>query len=186
MKMKSLLSAFLIVAIGAMVLMAADNTKRPHWYSDRGYTLSDMLIFGIDSSTVSGYQLKRRVITVPVTLQSAAADTVKNPLLVVPSGQTITVTEAILTASVEVVNAAGDSSFGGILYYHDDKTLDTCVAQFNDEANTIAYDDTIFTMTIIDSIFTAGEILYFWQMNHRLAATAAEGAAVTLKYRLDE
>jgi hypothetical protein len=186
MKMKLLLCVFLIVAVGAMSLMAADNTKRPHWYSDRGYTLSDMLIFGIDSSTVSGYQLKRRILPVPIVMASSGEDTVWTQLFTVPTGQTITITEAILSAHIEA-SGTNDSCWGSILYYQaDGSTLDTAVARFAVDGDSLAYDDTTYTMTLVDSVFTAGMIVTWWQENQKGAVTGGEGAAVTMKILIDE
>lgn len=188
MKFKSLLSAFLIVAVGAFILMAADNTKRPGWYNDRGYTLSDMLIFGIDSSTVSGNQIKRRTLHIPIGTVDAGIDTIWTQLFTVPTGQTYTVTEMLLSAHIEG-DEATDTLHCGIYYYLGEAkgTLDTAVAQFcvdNDSA--IVYADTIYTMTLVDSVFTAGDIVTCWWMGPGGAMSAGDGTTITIEFLIDE
>lgn len=184
MKMKFLISVFLIVAIGATALMAADNTKRPHWYSDRGYSLSQMLVFGIDSSTVSGYQLKRRVNTVPITLVTAGEDSLESCVLGVPTGYSATITGLYLTAFAEL-SGSNDSAWAEILWYNAG-TLDTMVARFPIDADSADYDNNLLELTRIDSSLAAGDVIFWRTIALEGAATGAVGAALVVEWLLDE
>ena len=184
MKMKFLISVFLIVAIGATALMAADNTKRPHWYSDRGYSLSEMLVFGIDSSTVSGYQLKRRVNTVPITLITAGADSLESCVYAAPPGYTSTITGLFLTAFTEI-SGANDSVWGVVLWYNAG-TLDTMVAPLWIDADSADYDKNLLELTRVDSVLAAGDVIFWQTVAWDGAATGAVGAALVVESLLDE
>jgi hypothetical protein len=187
MIIKSMMAAATIGLIGLFV-MAADNTYRPGWYDDLGFTASDMVGFVIDSSTTTGYQIKRRTMTVPIDTEDAGIDTIWTQLFTVPAGQTYTVTEMVLSAHTEG-DEATDTLHCGIYYYQGTAkaTLDTAVAQFCvDDDSTIVYADTIYTMTLIDSVFTAGDIVTCWWMGPGGAMTGGEGAAITIEYIIDE
>lgn len=175
-----------IVCVGLMT-MAADNTYRPGYYDDLGFTASDMVQFVIDSSTTAGDQIKRETVTVPITMASSGEDTVWTQLLTVPTSQTITVEEIRLASHTEV-SVTNDSAWSSILYYTGSTTsaLDTAVAQFPTDADSAAYADTVLSLTLVDSVFTAGDIITFWQMNLSAAGTGGEGAAVTILFRRDE
>jgi hypothetical protein len=185
-KFKSFLIAITIVGVSAFVLMATDTSKRPGYYDDRGYTVGQMMLEFIDSTTYDdsiahagltglfatptgnavAKQLERRVKTVPISTVSATADTLWTQLFTVPAGQTITVTEMLLSAHLEG-EEANDSLYMSILYYTGAATsaLDTAVAQFSvDNDSAVVYADTIYTLTMIDSVFTAGDIVTCWWM----------------------
>ena len=193
---KLLLTGFLIAILGVNA-HAIDSTKHIRKYSDQGrsagYVVNQGLnaVFDADDTkgitTTNRYQLQREVITVPVTMLSAGEDTVWTQLLTVPTGQTITIEEIRLAAHTEVAGS-NDSSWSSILYYTGAATsvLDTAVAQFPTDADSAAYGDTVLSLTLVDSVFTAGDIITFWQMNLKGAATGGEGAAITILYRRDE
>lgn len=184
---------FTWLTVGAFVLsmsllsMSADDTYRPGWYDDKGFTASDMVQFVIDSSTTAGSQIKRETMTVPVVLATASATTAWTQLFTVPTGQTITIEEILLSAHTEVIGS-NDSAWSSIVYYTGSPTsgLDTVVATFNSDSDSATYADTILTLTMIDSVFTAGDIVSFYQNNVNGAATAGVGAAITLLFRRDE
>ena len=101
---------------------------------------------------------------------------------------TYTVESIALSAHVEI-DEATDTLHLQIAYYDGTAkaTLDTVVAKFcidNDSA--IVYADTIYTMTLLDTIFTAGDIVTSWLMAPGGAISAGDGAAITIKYREDE
>jgi hypothetical protein len=189
--MKKIFFSTLIIATlvfgSYLMTMSADNTYRPGWYDDKGFTLSQMLVQGIDSSTVSGYLIKRRTATVPLTLTTAAAgDTFYCPLLTVPAGMTFTVESITLTAAVEATGVA--VALGEITYTKivaDTTALDTVVAKIEMDADSaIVYADTVYTMTLLDSVFTAGSIISWHQYNE--GACTIEAPQVTITYRQKE
>ena len=91
-KILTWISAGILITVVAFLLIAADTTRRPHWYHDVGFTAGDMVGFVIDSSTVVGDQLKRRVINIPLS-SGAVVDTVTDStwthLLTVPVDKSI-------------------------------------------------------------------------------------------------
>lgn len=197
------LKKLVLLAIVAMVLLMAsplyaiDSTKHIRIYADQGYSAGYLVneglkaVFDADGnqmiSTTTRFQLQRKTMTIPVTMASAGEDTVWTQLFTVPTGQTITVEEIRLAAHTEV-SGNNDSSWSSILYYTGSATsaLDTAVAQFPTDADSAAYADTTLALTLVDSIFTAGDIVTFWQMNLEGAGTGGEGAAISIKYRMDE
>lgn len=185
-KLKWLVAGVLMAGM-AFLMIAADNTYRPGWYDDKGFTASDMVQFVIDSSTTAGDQIKRFTVTVPVTMLSAGEDTVWTQLFTVPTGQTITIEEVRLSAHTEL-SGTNDSTWASLLYYTGSPTsaLDTMVAMFPTDADSAAYDDTTLTLILVDSVFTAGDIVTFWAINLKGAATGGEGAAISILGRLDE
>jgi hypothetical protein len=193
--MKKYIMFALLMMVGTPLLLAVDSTYHIRVYSDQGrsagYTVNEGLTSVLDAdgnygiSTANRYQLARRVKSVPVTLATAGEDTTWTQLLTVPAGQTITITEILLSAHTEL-SGNNDSCWASVLYEHDDNTLDTCVAMFPTDADSIAYDDTVYTLTLVDSVFTAGEILTLWNITLENAATGGEGAAITIEYLLDE
>ena len=176
---------------------AVDATAHIRAYADQGRTAGYVTNIGLTAvldadgnygiSTDVRYQLQRKTVTVPVTMLSAGEDTVWTQLMTVPTGQTITIEEIRLAAHTEV-SGTDDSSWSEILYYTGSATsaLDTVVARFPTDADSADYADTTLSLTLIDSVFTAGDILTFWQINLKGAATGGEGAAISIRYRLDE
>lgn len=182
-----ILTGILITVMG-FLLMAADNTRRPHWYHDVGFTASDMVGFVIDSSTTIGYQLQREILHVPLTTTAAGVDTLVDQILAVPSGQTITIEEINLSAHTEIDEATDTLHIQIVRYSGTVKaTMDTIVASLvvDDDSATV-YADTIFTMTLVDSVLTAGDIIQAWLMAPGGAVTGGDGAGLTIKYRRNE
>lgn len=180
----TLISAVLIVAI--FLIAQGGRVESVDFYATYGWTASEMVQIVIDSSTTIGYEIKRDVMTAQITMASTGEDTVWSQLFTVPAGQTITVEEMNLSAHIEAVGT-NDSCWGSILYYQaDGSTLDTAVARFPVDGDSLAYDDTVYTMTLVDSVFTGGMIVTWWQENQKGAVTGGDGAAVTIKYRLSE
>ena len=179
-----------LIPIGLIFLVFliahAGRVKPVNFYVTYGWTASEMLQIVVDSSTTVGYELKRDVMSPQITMASTGEDTVWSQLFTVPAGQTITVEEMILSARIEA-SGTNDSCWGSILYYQaDGSTLDTAVARFPVDADSLAYDDTVYTMTLVDTVFTGGMIVTWWQENQKGAVTGGDGAAVTIKYRLSE
>lgn len=179
-----------LIPIGLIVILfmvtQAGRVEHVNYYATYGWTASEMMQIVVDSSTTIGYEIKRDVMTAQITMASAGEDTVWSQLFSVPTGQTITVEQMDLSAHIEA-SGTNDSCWGSILYYQaDGTTLDTAVARFAVDADSLAYDDTVYTMTLVDSVFTAGMIITWWQENQKGAVTGGEGAAVTIKYRLSE
>jgi len=168
--------------------MSADNSRLITQMAGEGRT-ADYLVNNVyDSSTVAGYKMQRRVATIPLTTTSAGVDTVWNQLFTVPTGKTITITKMLLSSHLEL-DEATDSLHLQVCYYSGTAkaTLDTAVAAFcidNDSA--IVYADTIYTMTLIDSVFTAGDIVSSWIMAPGGAISVGDGAAITYEYLLKE
>jgi hypothetical protein len=198
MMKKWILPAILIAVVGAVTLYAVDATYHLRTYADQGrsagYVVNEGLTSVLDAdgnygiSTANRYQLERRTMTIPIGTTDAGVDTVWTQLFTVPAGQTITVTEMVLSAHTEG-DEATDTLHCSVLYYSGTAkaTLDTAVAQFCvDNDSTIVYADTIYTMTLVDSVFTAGDIVSCWWMGPGGAMTEGEGAAITIEYLLDE
>ncbi len=197
--MKKLLLIGIAVAVLSIgIVYATDNTKHIRKYSDQGrsagYVVNQGLTAVLDADgdqgilTTNRYQLQRKVLVTPLTATSAGVDTVVDQMLTVPSGQTITIEEINLSANVEM-NEATDSLYLQIIRFSGSAkaTFDTIVASVDvDDGGSAVYADTIFTLTLIDSVLTAGDILYANLMAPGGAISAGEAVALTMKYRLDE
>lgn len=197
MKKLVLLAIIAMALLMASPLYAIDSTKHIRIYADQGHSAGYLVneglkaVFDADGkqmiSTTNRFQLQRKVMSVPVVLATASATTAWTQLFTVSTGQTITVEEILLSAHTEVIGS-NDSAWSSIVYYTGSPTsgLDTVVATFNSDSDSATYADTILTLTMIDSVFTAGDIVSFYQDNVDGAATAGVGAAITIKFRLDE
>ncbi len=178
-----------IVLIAAIFLIAdAGRVEQVNFYSTYGWTAAEMTQIVIDSSTTIGYEIKRDIMHVPLTTTSAGVDTVVDQLFAVPAGQTLTIEEINLSAHTEIEEATDTLHIQIVRYSGTAKaTLDTVVASLvvdNDSAT--VYADTIFTMTLVDSVFTGGDILQSWLMAPGGAISEGDGAGLTIKYRLSE
>ncbi len=182
--MKKFLSIFVIVAFMAGISFSADNTKRPGYYDDKGYSASEMVGFVLDSSTVAGNQLKRRVNLVPITLITAGEDSLETAVMGVPTGQAVTITGLFLTAFTEI-SGSNDSAWAEILWYNAG-TLDTMVARFAIDADSADYDNNLLELTRIDSVLAAGDAVFWRTIALEGAATGAVGPGLVLEYLLSE
>lgn len=178
------ISTGILVTVMAFLLMAADNTRRPHWYHDWGFTASDMVEFVIDSSTTIGTQLKRHVNARTVELNTIGEDSLETCVWGAPTGYTATITGLFLTAFTEV-SGSNDSVWAEILWYNAG-TLDTMVAKFPIDADSANYDNNLLELTRIDSSLAAGDVIFWRTMALEDSAQSAVGAALIIEYTLDE
>lgn len=181
-----------LIPIGLIVLIFliahAGRVQQVNYYATYGWTASEMMQIVVDSSTTIGYEIKRDIMHVPLTTTSAGVDTVVDQLFAVPAGQTLTIEEINLSAHTEIDEATDTLHIQIVRYGGTVKaTLDTVVASLvvDDDSSTV-YADTIFTMTLVDSVFTAGDILQAWLMAPGGAISAGDGAGLTIKYRIAE
>lgn len=191
MKKITWISTGILITVMAFLLIAADTTRRPHWYHDWGFTAGDMVGFVIDSSTVVGDQLKRRAINVPLS-SGAVVDTVTDStwthLLTVPAAKTIVLKTARLATRVEPdMNGAAKSVIFHFLWYDNSgSTLDTVATKFHIDKDSVAFDNAPLAITRLDSNFAAGDILWAMIYNDSTLTVAPEGMGITLEYLLDE
>jgi hypothetical protein len=101
---------------------------------------------------------------------------------------TMTIEEINLSAHTEIDEATDTLHIQIVRFLGTLKgTMDTVVASLVvDDDSTTVYADTIFTMTLVDSVFTEGDVLQAWLMAPGGAITGGDGAGLTIKYRLDE
>lgn len=198
MKKLVLLAIIAMALLMTSPLYAIDSTFHIRTYSDQGHSAGYIVNQGLQAvfdadgnygiTTTNKFQLQRKVIVTPLTSTTAGVDTTVDQILTVPSGQTITIEEINLSANVELDEATDSLHLQIVRYSGTAKaTMDTVVAPIvvdNDSTN--VYADTIFTLTLVDSVFTAGDILYAQLLAPGGAISAGEAVALTTKYRLDE
>lgn len=198
MKKLVLLAIVAMVLLMASPLYAIDSTFHIRTYSDQGHSAGYIVNQGLQAvldadgnygiTTTFRYQLQRKVMHVPLSTTAAGVDTLVDQLFAVSSGQTITIEEINLSAHTEIDEATDTLHIQIVRFLGTAKgTMDTVVASLvvDDDSSTV-YADTIFTMTLVDSVFTAGDILQAWLMAPGGAISGGDGAGLTIKYRLDE
>lgn len=177
---------------------AVDATAHIRAYADQGRTAGYVTNVGLTAvldadgnygiTTDVRYQLQRKVMVTPLTSTTVGVDTTVDQMFTVSSGQTITIEEINLSANVELDEATDSLHLQIVRYSGTAKaTMDTIVVPIvvdNDSTN--VYADTIFTLTLVDSVFTAGDIVYAQLLAPGGAISAGEAVALTTKYRLDE
>lgn len=197
--LKLAMLAVIVSFIGqSAYVWAVDATAHIRTYADQGRSAGYVTNVGLTAvldadgnygiSTDVRFQLQRKVMHVPLTTTSAGVDTLVDQLFAVPSGQTITIEEINLSAHTEIDEATDSLHIQIVRYLGTAKgTQDTIVAPLVvDNDSLTVYADTIFTMTLLDSVFTAGDIVQAWLMAPGGAISGGDGAGLTIKYRLDE
>lgn len=148
----AIMAIFLV--LGCLPATAADNTKRVSTYDDLGYTADNVVQFVIDSSTLAGDQIKRRIYieNIDFTNRYGATDSMYNMCIYVPPGSTrsFDIDSVYLYAWQE-----GDiDSVQGIFYLHlwaydaSAAAWDTLVGSTCLDAESLAYGVTPYLMTM--------------------------------------
>ena len=197
--LKLTMIAVIVSVIGhSAYVWATDATAHIRSYADQGRSAGYVVNVGLTAvldadgnygiTTTNRFQLQRKVMVVPLTSTTAGVDTTVDQVFTVASGQTITIEEINLSANVELDEATDSLHLQIVRYLGTAKaTMDTIVAPVvvdNDSTN--VYADTIFTLTLVDSVFTAGDIVYAQLLAPGGAISAGEAVALNIKYRLDE
>lgn len=191
------LLAGVLIAGAAFLFIAADNTKRPGYYDDLGFTAGDMVGFVIDSSTTTGYQLKRVVISTALDVTEASGGTADSDYTVIwtcPAGVTLSIDSVFLWALTEG-DVDGDTPGGfriNVRYYDlSAAAYDTLVNDVCDKES-LAYDlqnaflswsasNTSKTLNSGDAIVAMLE-----QDSAFVTSAACTYPMLTIKARLDE
>ncbi len=174
-----------IVLIVTIFLIAhAGRVEQVNYYATYGWTAAEMMQIVIDSSLTTGFQLKRHLNAVPITLVTAGEDSLESCVFGAPVGYTATITGLHLTAFTEL-SGSNDSAWAEVLWYNAG-TLDTMVARFAIDADSANYDNNLLELTRIDSSLAAGDVIFWRTIALEGAATGAVGAALVVEFLLHE
>jgi len=167
--------------------IANDASRAAVYHTTYGNSAAQLVKNALDDGGDLEVQLKRRAITQELGVTDSDSTWVN--IFTVPAGNTFILKTATIQSRLEPdMNGAVKVIQMGVLYYDASAaTLDTVVAQFDIDADSIAYANVALALTRIDSIFGAGDII--WSMvyaDSSIVANSYEGFGITLNGLLDE
>jgi hypothetical protein len=160
-----------IFATSAM-LFATDTSHRLDEYLREGYSADYVVDRVLDNSnTHAALSIKYRSVTIGLKeLFGMSVESLYYPVICIPKGYTYYLHSARLAAFTEANGATTQVSYlAGIWQDSSGATLDTFVSTMSIDADSIDYSKVAYPLTLNDTTFAGGDILWL-KLKHTLAA----------------
>lgn len=170
-----LMVCLLLIVAYLNLSYGTDTTKRAGWYNDKGFTLGEEMIMGIDSSSALNYKIYGVELTTKldnwwidslgISVHSKAGDTSWNAVAVIPYKYQFIVDSMWYGCRIEP-NMSGSKGMRLTVMYYDSSAsaTDTLVLAKQIDADSIASNNSrlllTFNSTTASDTFNSGDIIW--------------------------